>query len=112
GSLDHVPDVVYFKLPSARFIIIGTNGLNHLRDGEAIVCKFVWIDRNLVLFFEPSKGGHLGNSRHILQSEFYIPVLYSTLFTQIHAGCFQCIPQNMAYTGAIRTNGWNNTLRQ
>src|SRR5690606_31753591 len=64
----------------------------------------------LILFLKATKRSNLADAGHVLQSEFYVPILQGTLFTEIHTRCIKCIPKDVSHPSTIRTQSWGHPI--
>src|SRR6202035_4122747 len=100
------------KFSSSNIIIAGLYLVHNIHHGKIVELQFHWVNYQLVLFFKTAKGSHFRHTGNCLQGKLDVPVLQCTLFAQVHFGGVEMIPENMSYSGTIRTERRRDALWQ
>src|SRR5262249_33307432 len=92
--------------------IAGHDGANDGTERERIAAQTIRVDVDLVLLDGSADAGHFRDTRHGIQLIANVPILQGTKIPQAESTAFNGVPKDVADTGCIRSERWNDAWRK
>ena len=103
--------VACFNDLRANVGVTALDTFDHGAQGDVVSAQFDGINVDLVLAYPTADAGHFCHARHRIQLVLDEPVLQGVQGPAV-VGAFDCVPEDLAHTGCIRSQNGYDSLGQ